>query len=90
MFPASDEVLVLKDFAKEIYTYKRLLLLELKYCNDNLEKVLSKARQVYKIGTNERHPLYENCCNFARLEQKCVEYEIKITEDLVAPAKEKQ
>jgi len=75
MFPAPINVLKVKDFNKEPYTYKRLLLAELAYCNKNIEKILSKAKQVHKIGMTINHPLAINCCNFKILEEKYIEWQ---------------
>ena len=66
----------------------RLLMTELKYCNSNLDKVLSKAKQVYKIGTNKNHPLYIHCCDFEILEKAYLEYVTNIEAEEVAATNE--
>jgi protein AbiQ len=68
MFPAPRCVWKVKDFNKEEYKYKRLLMTELKFCNDNADKVILKANRVYKIGTNPKHPLSIHCCDFKLLD----------------------
>jgi len=87
MIPVIDRVLHIKDFSKEDYKYQRLLIQELKYCNDNIKKILNKANKVYKIGTNLKHPLNKTCCNFKLLEEKCLQY-IETAEQYIATTKD--
>lgn len=77
MFPAPIEVLSIKDFKKEDSKYQRLLQMELKFCNKNVAKIYKKAKDVYKIGTTNTHPLNNACCNFKLLEEKYKEYNNK-------------
>jgi len=70
MIPAFPEVLTLKDFSKQPQTYRDLLNAEIKYCNQKVDKIYKKAKQVYKIGTNRSHPLSYTCCDFKLLEEK--------------------
>ena len=79
MLPVPDRVLTIKNFKDEDYKYRRLLMEELKYCNDNLKAILIKANKVYRIAANERHPLNLCCCNFKLLEQKCLEYKTYVS-----------
>lgn len=44
------------------------------YCIHNEKKIQSKALSVYKMGTNEHHAMFKNCCNFKLLEEKYKEY----------------
>ena len=72
MFPAIDEVLKvksIKDERKIDSLYADLLLKEYNYCNANIERIMRKAQNVYKMGTNEEHAMYKNCCNFKLLEK---------------------
>ena len=88
MFPAFDGVVKEKDFSVEGYSYKRLLMSELDYCNSIIDIILLKATKVYEIGTSINHPLKENCCDFLVLEKAMLEYvqaqEIKESEKQVA------
>ena len=75
MFPVPDEMLQVKDFSKEKDHYKRLLLEELTYCNKNAEKIINKAKYIYRVVTEEKNELMQtNCCNFKSLEKACIEY----------------
>lgn len=74
MFPATNEVIKLKDFSTVPQTYKDLLNAEVKYCNDNTNKILKKAEEVYRIGINRKHPIAHLCCDFKLLELKCEEF----------------
>jgi protein AbiQ len=88
MIPAFPEVLILKDFSKQPQSYRDLLNAEIKYCNQNVDKIYKKAKQVYKIGTNINHPLSYTCCDFNLLEQKSVGYLSKIAKSQVAATNE--
>ncbi len=74
MFPAFDEVLRMKDFSLEAPSYRNLLRSELKFCNQHLSDIHKKANEVYKIGSNRKHPLAYLCCDFKLLESKHDEY----------------
>ena len=74
MFPVSEVLLKEKDFNSEDYLYKRLLMEELDYCNQNREKIYKLAEDVYKIGVNKNHPLSKVCCDFKLLEEKYMQY----------------
>lgn len=76
MFPADNSVLKAKDFSAYEYKYKRFLMMELKYCKDNFDRILKMAKKVYKIGTSKNHPLKKNCCDFKLLEKRYLEYTI--------------
>lgn len=75
MFPVPDNLVKMKDFSKEDYKYKRLLMDELKFCNKNYDKIVSKAKYIYNtVINNSDENMRENCCNFKLLEFKCKEY----------------
>lgn len=77
MFPATDSVLTEKNFndiRKVDAPYADLLSKEWLYCIHNEKKIQSKALSVYKMGTNEHHAMFKNCCNFKLLEEKYKEY----------------
>ena len=90
MIPAFPEVLTLKDFSKQPQTYRDLLNAEIKYCNQKVDKIYKKAKQVYKIGTNRSHPLSYTCCDFKLLEEKSLKYLLEITKSQVAATDEDQ
>ena len=74
MVPAFTEVLALTDFSRQPQSYQDLVNAEVKYCNQNREKIYKKAKEVYKIGTNRNHPLAYTCCDFKLLEEKYSAY----------------
>jgi protein AbiQ len=90
MIPAFPEVLILKDFNKQPQSYRDLLNAEIKYCNQSVDKIYKKAKQVYKIGTNRNHPLSYTCCDFNLLEQKSVGYLSEIARNQVASTNQDQ
>lgn len=61
--------------------YKNLLLSQINWCNKktNNKLILIKAKCLYNTVTTGKcnTNLFERCCNFKLLEQKCIEY-IKI------------
>lgn len=82
MLPAFDCVLQLKDFSDKPQTYKDLINAEIKYCNQNVDKIYKKAQEVYKIGTNKNHPLAYTCCDFKLLEKKSSNYTPELTKTI--------
>ena len=74
MFPCPIEYLNQKDFSKEDEKYQILLRKELKYCNKNREKIIKKAKEIYKLGLNEYTRKKFNICNFKLLEEKSLLY----------------
>lgn len=74
MFPSPDEAIKLKDFSNEEYRYRRLLMTELNYCNNNANQIYDKAKVVYNIGCNKDHYLNNLCCDFKLLEEKYRDY----------------
>ncbi|WIV11076.1 type III toxin-antitoxin system ToxN/AbiQ family toxin [Proteiniborus sp. MB09-C3] len=77
MFPIPEAEIKIKDFSKEEYKYRRLLLEEFKYCNIIRDKIISKAKYTYKrYNSGYDKMLMKNCCNFRLLEEKCLEYQV--------------
>ncbi len=56
MFPTFDQVLTLTDFGSKPQSYKDLVNAEIKYCNQNADKIYKKAIEVYKIGVTKTIP----------------------------------
>lgn len=55
--------------------YRMLLLNQLTCCNKNSDLILRRARMVYQKQIDGSVPLYRKvCCNFAKLERKCKQY----------------
>ena len=76
MFPIPKIEIKIKDFLKEEYKYRRLLLEEWQYCNSIKDKIISKANYIYKrYNSGYDKMLLKNCCNFKLLEEKCLEYQ---------------
>jgi protein AbiQ len=67
--------------------YRRLLDLELKYCQKNANTIYRLAKHVYNSVVGKKDPvMVKNCCDFKKLETACAEYiknisDIKITMD---------
>ena len=77
MLPATDKVLVPKDFkqiAKANQNYANLLLAEFEYCLKHTKDIKKKARSVYNIGCNKSHRLNYTCCDFQKLESEYMKY----------------
>ena len=69
--------------------YKSILKDEFIYCNDNKERIINKAKKLYKLVTNYKQVHFVKLsCDFKLLEQKCLEYEIKTIQKFVASTKE--
>lgn len=70
MIPVPEKYITYKDFSKiKDKKYVKLLDVEIEYCRENEDKILDKAKKVYKIGCNDRHPLNKYCCEFKKLEE---------------------
>ena len=74
MVPASEPFITLTDFSSKPQKYKDLVNAEVKYCNQNITAIYKKAKEVYKIGINKKHPLNHTCCDFKLLEEKSLIY----------------
>lgn len=80
MFPAYDEVLVVKNFndvAKRDSKYAALLQAEYVYCRSHIKDIKTKASAVYNIGCNKNHRLNYACCDFRLLEEHYLEFKSK-------------
>ena len=75
MFPIPEQLVRVKDFSKEEYRYKRLLMEELDFCNKNSHKIVKKALYIYKTVKNGSDALLKKiCCDFDRLESVFSQY----------------
>lgn len=77
MFPATEDVLIKKDFAEIAKTnsdYANLLRTEYQFCSSHEAQIREKAEKVYKIGCNSEHVLNYTCCNYKLLEQNYLKY----------------
>ena len=75
MFPIPDQRVRVKDFSKEEYRYKRLLMEELDFCNKNSHKIIKKALYIYQtVKDGSDALLKKNCCDFDRLESVYTQY----------------
>lgn len=77
MFPVPKSALTIVDFSQfqtQDLNYYNLIKKERDYCIHNATQIKNKAMQVYKIGTNPKHFLSKNCCDFKLLEEKFTEY----------------
>ncbi|WP_052335672.1 type III toxin-antitoxin system ToxN/AbiQ family toxin [Faecalispora jeddahensis] len=75
MFPIPDQLVRVKDFSKEEYRYRRLLMEELDFCNKNSHKIVKKALYIYQtVKDGSDALLKKNCCDFDRLESVYTQY----------------
>lgn len=82
MIPVPETSLCLLDTKNKSYGYKRLLSEQYSYINlpQNKEKIIEKAKKIYKIVTSENiksktNKFYKDLsCDFKLLEIKCKEY----------------
>lgn len=75
MFPIPEQLVRVKDFSKEEYRYKRLLMEELDFCNKNSHKIVKKALYIYQtVKDGSDALLKKNCCDFDRLESVYTQY----------------
>ena len=77
MIPISENQLISFDIDKITdENYKTILKDQFIYCNDNKDRILKKAKKLYKMVTTYRQAHFVSVsCNFKFLEQKCLEYE---------------
>lgn len=60
----------------EDHSYKMLLLNQLRFCDKNKDVILRRAQKVYYNTVVKRLPFYrKECCDFAKLERKCKNYD---------------
>lgn len=57
--------------------YRRLLEQELKLCKQNKGQIIQRAKKVYEMGNDPKHPRYRDCVQFSNLEDKTLEYQKK-------------
>jgi hypothetical protein len=100
MIPVPTAAVTLKDITNEPNVrYKRLLNMELQYCNKHSGIIYTTAKFVYEAVTNQKEEFRyftTFCCNFKLLEEKCIEYakahglEVRSPESPVAPSAPEQ
>ena len=79
MFPAIEDVLErlnFKEIAKTDSSYADLLKTEYEYCKLHYDEIMKRALSVYKIGCNKNHFLNYTCCDFKKLEEEYLKFEI--------------
>lgn len=54
--------------------YRRLLEQELKIFRQNRGQIINRAKKVYNMGNNPKHPRFRDCVRFKTLEEKALEY----------------
>lgn len=60
--------------------YQSILKDQFIYCDNNKTRIIGKANKLYKQVTKNKIPHFVNLsCNFKLIEQKCREYEIRIS-----------
>jgi len=70
-----DAVSVKKIIEEPSLEYRRLLDLELMYCQKNAKTVYRTAKYVYNTVVAQKDPIMvRNCCDFKKLEIACAEY----------------
>ena len=76
MFPVPPELLRVRTIKNEPdRAYRALLSQELKYCIKNQNQIRFMAHRTYKrVMLGKKPGLMFNSCDFALLEQKCIEY----------------
>jgi hypothetical protein len=75
MIPIPLEMVSLKDVQNEEARYRNLLNLELRYINQNINAILTRAKYVYEsVVIHKDEILMNTCCDFKKLEVACVEF----------------
>lgn len=76
MIPVRDDCLIEFDIAKETdEKYRELLKNQLRFCNDNKERIYKRAAKTYDEVTVKQAPFYlKVCCDFKKLEKACKKY----------------
>ncbi len=82
MFPVpKDNIAELNIEEETDEKYKKILENQLSWCNEtkNKEKILKKAKKLYKLVTNKKitESIIERCCDFKLLEKKALEWNKK-------------
>ena len=79
MIPVPKKFLVRFDISEENdERYKRLLLKQLHFCNDNCNSIIKKATMTYYKVVKAKNPFYmKTCCDFKKLESKVSLYDFE-------------
>lgn len=64
MFSVPNIEMGLCDFSNKPQSYKDLVDAEINFCRVYKDNIFDKAKSVYKIVTNRKHPLSYLCCDF--------------------------
>ena len=74
MIPVVDEALMKVDIEQEEIKYRNLLYDQMRFINENAEKIHKKAEKLY-ISVTEYHSFFESrCAKFKKLEKRSIEY----------------
>lgn len=86
MIPVSEQELIYFEIEQiEDENYKVILSDQFIYCDNNKERIINKAKKLYKYVVISKNPHFANLsCNFKLLEQRCKEYE-SIKQTLTEP-----
>lgn len=70
------KVLNLENYDNEVYKYYNLLKLQLYYLRENDAQLFRHSKQIYDKYLNNKLPqnIFNRCCNFKLLEEKCEEF----------------
>lgn len=79
MIPVKSNNITVLDLDKEMfefYKYSNLLKLQLYYLRENDAQLFRHSKQLYNRYLNNNLPknIYDRCCNFKLLEEKCEEF----------------
>lgn len=79
MIPVNNNNITVLDLEREnheFYKYNNLLKLQLYYLRENDAQLFRHSRQLYERYLNNKLPknIYDRCCNFKLLEEKCEEF----------------
>ena len=78
MIPIPPNAATIKNIKNEPSPeYRRLLNLELQFCRKNEKTIRRMAKHIYTTVISGKDPIMaKNCCDFAKLEMACAEYQI--------------
>ena len=76
MIPVPPGVATIKSIKDEpSHEYRRLLNLELRFCQRNANAIHRTAKHIHNIVVNGKDPMMaKNCCDFSKLELACIKY----------------
>lgn len=78
MFPVSmDEISKVIIEQVEDNSYKQLLRNEYNDCVPKFKKIMKNAKALYEQVTKYNMPIRKRCCDFKKLELKCIQYKRK-------------